>query len=69
MRHQEHFEEHVTMVYRPPEMADLWQRHTLYTPIDMWQLGCILYTLMFFKQPFQDCTTPIAIAHAGYDLP
>ncbi|CAD7943081.1 unnamed protein product [Amoebophrya sp. A120] len=69
MRRQDHYEEHVTMMYRPPEMADLYQKHILHLPIDQWQVGCILYTLMFYKQPFQDCTAPLAIAHAGYELP
>mmetsp|Transcript_8702 Transcript_8702/g.21083 ORF Transcript_8702/g.21083 Transcript_8702/m.21083 type:complete len:844 (-) Transcript_8702:203-2734(-) len=69
MRRQDHYEQHVTMMYRPPEMADLYQKEVLHVQIDQWQLGCILYTLMFYKQPFQDCTAPLAIAHAGYELP
>ncbi|CAD7973540.1 unnamed protein product [Amoebophrya sp. A25] len=69
MRKQDHYEENVTMMYRPPEMADLYKKEVLHIQIDQWQVGCILYTLMFYKQPFQDCTAPLAIAHAGYDLP
>jgi len=43
-----------TVAYRAPEMVDLYMRNYLCEKTDMWAMGCLLYTLVFLKQPFQD---------------
>eukprot|EP00421_Protoceratium_reticulatum_P063579 CAMPEP_0168422872 /NCGR_PEP_ID=MMETSP0228-20121227/34017_1 /TAXON_ID=133427 /ORGANISM="Protoceratium reticulatum, Strain CCCM 535 (=CCMP 1889)" /LENGTH=873 /DNA_ID=CAMNT_0008436817 /DNA_START=8 /DNA_END=2625 /DNA_ORIENTATION=- len=65
---QEHIERYTTMMYRPPEMVDFYQQFFISEKVDIWMLGCILYTLMFCRHPFQDEST-LAIANARYHLP
>ena len=40
-----------TMMNRSPEMCDL-ERGVVGTPSDVWALGCMLYTLLFQRHPF-----------------
>ena len=47
-----HFEVTTTMMYRPPEICDPYLRYKVDVKADMWMLGCVIYTLMFFKHPF-----------------
>jgi len=61
-------ERFTTMVYRPPEMVDFFKKYVISEKVDIWMLGCLLYTLMYFKHPFQD-QSPLAIANACYALP
>eukprot|EP00931_Biecheleriopsis_adriatica_P066298 TRINITY_DN40692_c0_g1_i1.p1 TRINITY_DN40692_c0_g1~~TRINITY_DN40692_c0_g1_i1.p1 ORF type:complete len:862 (+),score=172.89 TRINITY_DN40692_c0_g1_i1:49-2634(+) len=65
---QEHIEKYTTMMYRPPEMVDLHKDFMISEKVDIWMLGCILYTLMYYRHPFQDEST-LAIANARYQLP
>uniref|UniRef100_A0A7S4SDQ7 non-specific serine/threonine protein kinase n=1 Tax=Alexandrium monilatum TaxID=311494 RepID=A0A7S4SDQ7_9DINO len=65
---QEQIERYTTMMYRPPEMVDFFQQFAISEKVDIWMLGCILYTLMFSRHPFQDEST-LAIANARYNLP
>jgi len=37
--------------------------------VDMWMLGCILFTLAFYRHPFQDNATVMAIFNAKYFIP
>jgi len=60
--------ENVTMLYRPPELSDVYQRRKIGVSVDMWQLGCILYTLIFYRHPFQD-SEALAISQANYSVP
>ena len=46
-------EETTTPVYRAPEQLDLYSGFPINEKVDIWALGCLLYTLMFFKSPFQ----------------
>lgn len=46
------FDSKTTMMYRPPEICDPYLKYKVDSKADMWMLGCILYTLMFFKHPF-----------------
>lgn len=39
-------------MYRPPEMADIYQQFEVSEKVDVWMLGCILYTMCFYVQPF-----------------
>jgi len=65
---QEQIERYTTMMYRPPEMVDFYQQFVISEKVDIWMLGCILYTLMFCRHPFQD-ESNLAIANARYHLP
>lgn len=66
--HEETFERQTTLMYRPPEMIDLYTRHTIGPKVDVWMLGCIAYTLAYFKHPFQDQSS-LAIVNAHYTFP
>lgn len=48
----EEIEKQTTFMYRPPEMCDVFLNYKIDTKVDMWMLGCVLYTLIFFKHPF-----------------
>jgi len=65
---QEQIERYTTMMYRPPEMVDFYLEFAISEKVDIWMIGCILYTLMFYRHPFQDEST-LAIANARYQLP
>jgi len=65
---QENIERYTTMMYRPPEMVDFYQQFQVSEKVDIWMLGCILFTLMFCRQPFQDEST-LAISNARYEMP
>eukprot|EP00930_Biecheleria_cincta_P089900 TRINITY_DN79238_c0_g1_i1.p1 TRINITY_DN79238_c0_g1~~TRINITY_DN79238_c0_g1_i1.p1 ORF type:complete len:622 (+),score=125.46 TRINITY_DN79238_c0_g1_i1:124-1989(+) len=73
MNLQEEIEKTVTMLYRPPEMVDIdmnyRQGYAITTQVDLWMLGCILYTLAFYRHPFQDSATAMAIWNAKYFIP
>ena len=62
------FEKQTTLMYRPPEMCDLYLGYKVNTKIDMWMLGCVLFTLMFFKHPFNE-SSKLAIVSASFFWP
>ena len=62
------FEKQTTLMYRPPEMCDLYLGYKVNTKVDMWMLGCVLFTLMFFKHPFHE-SSKLAIVNAGFFWP
>lgn len=70
---QEEIDKTVTMLYRPPEMADIElnfrKGYVINEQVDLWMLGCILYTLAFYRHPFQDNATAMAITNAKYFIP
>mmetsp|Transcript_38025 Transcript_38025/g.70743 ORF Transcript_38025/g.70743 Transcript_38025/m.70743 type:complete len:680 (+) Transcript_38025:140-2179(+) len=70
---QEDIDKTVTMLYRPPEMADIsmnaMKGYAIGEAVDLWMLGCILYTLAFYRHPFQDNASPMAIMNARYFIP
>ena len=39
------------MMYRPPEMIDKYLKADVDLKVDIWMLGCVLYTLCFGTQP------------------
>jgi AP2-associated kinase len=51
---EETFERQTTLMYRPPEMIDLYAKHVIDTKVDVWMLGCVLYTIAYARHPFQD---------------
>lgn len=72
-RLQDEIDKTVTMLYRPPEMADVQlnsrKGYTISEQVDIWMLGCILFTLAFYRHPFQDNATAMAIFNAKYFIP
>lgn len=49
-------------------MCDPYQRFVVNDRVDVWMLGCILYTLCFYKQPFQECSK-LSIVNAAFTFP
>lgn len=55
-------------MYRPPEMCDPYQKLIVSEKVDVWMLGCILYTMCFYKHPFQEMSK-LSIVNAAYTFP
>lgn len=55
-------------MYRPPELCDFYLGYRVNSQVDMWMLGCVLFTLMFFKHPFKE-STKLSITNAFYFWP
>ena len=64
----EEFEKQTTFMYRPPEMCDPYLKYRVNSKVDMWMLGCVLFTLMFFKHPFLN-SSKLGIINASYFWP
>jgi len=64
----EELERHTTMMYRPPEMVDVYQRFPVSCAVDIWMLGCVLFVLMFNHHPFQDAAA-LAIRNGQFRIP
>ncbi|KAG9397497.1 Protein kinase domain [Carpediemonas membranifera] len=58
-----------TMVYLAPELADLYRGWPITEKTDIWSLGVLLYKLCFFKTPFDDNPSPLAIVGGRYTFP
>lgn len=56
-----------TPMYRAPEMLDTWSNHPIDHSVDIWALGCILYTLCYMQHPFED-SAKLAILNGNYNL-
>jgi AP2-associated kinase len=67
-RLEETFEKNTTLMYRPPEMCDLYMKYTICEKVDVWMLGCILFTVCFYRHPFMECSK-LAIVNAAFTLP
>ena len=67
-REEEQIEKYTTQMYRAPEMVDFFGVSEITPKTDIWALGCILYTLMFLKQPFLNASK-LAILGAKYTIP
>ncbi|XP_071477251.1 cyclin-G-associated kinase-like [Diadema antillarum] len=59
---------HTTPMYRTPEMLDLYQNFPINHAMDVWALGCMLYTLCFRQHPFED-SAKLRIINANYSIP
>mmetsp|Transcript_21549 Transcript_21549/g.87941 ORF Transcript_21549/g.87941 Transcript_21549/m.87941 type:complete len:386 (-) Transcript_21549:237-1394(-) len=59
---------HSTLMYRAPEMVDLYQKKLVCEKVDVWALGCMFYTLCYSVHPFQDGTS-LQILNAKYTTP
>lgn len=62
------FEKQTTLMYRPPEMCDLYLGYKINTQVDMWMFGCVAFTLMFFKHPFHE-SSKLSIVNASFFWP
>lgn len=62
------FEKQTTLMYRPPEMCDMYLGYKINTQVDMWMLGCVFFTLMFFKHPFNE-SSKLSIVNASFFWP
>jgi serine/threonine protein kinase len=56
------------LIFRPPEMCDFYSKLPVNEKVDIWCLGCVLYSLMFKKHPFLDAQK-VAIINAHYYVP
>ncbi|CAB3243967.1 unnamed protein product [Arctia plantaginis] len=56
-----------TPMYRAPEMLDTWDNRKIDHSVDVWALGCILYTLCYMQHPFED-SAKLAILNGNYNL-
>lgn len=56
-----------TPMYRAPEMLDTWDNRKIDHSVDIWALGCILYTLCYMQHPFED-SAKLAILNGNYNL-
>lgn len=68
LREEELIQRFSTLMYRAPEMVDLYRGHEISEKVDVWSLGCILYTLAFHRHPF-DAGTELQIVNASVSFP
>ncbi|KAL0892397.1 hypothetical protein ABMA27_015518 [Loxostege sticticalis] len=64
---EENLAQFTTPMYRAPEMLDTWDNRKIDHSVDVWALGCILYTLCFMQHPFED-SAKLAILNGNYNL-
>jgi AP2-associated kinase len=57
-----------TAMYRAPEMVDIYSKALVNEKVDIWALGCILFTTAFFEHPFQTAGN-LGIINGKYDIP
>ena len=62
------FEKNTTLYYRPPEMCDRYGENVVSEKVDIWALGCVLYTMVFKEQPFMN-SQKLEIINANYNFP
>jgi len=66
--YEEEYDKNTTLMYRPPEMCDPYQKFIVNDRVDVWMLGCMLFTLCFYKQPFQEASK-LSIVNGAYTFP
>ena len=62
------YERNTTFMYRPPEMIDEYSKYIVNEKVDIWAVGCILFTILFKTQPFQDAQK-LTICTGDYYMP
>ena len=65
---EEIIQKYSTMMYRAPEMVDLYSGQLVCELVDVWALGCVLFTLAYGKHPFGDAGT-LHILSGKYTIP
>jgi AP2-associated kinase len=66
--YEEVFEKNTTLMYRPPEMIDLYLGYKVNEKVDVWMLGCVVYTMNYYVHPFQE-VGKLAIVNANFRFP
>ena len=64
----QNFEKNSTLYYRAPEMCDRYGEYTVSEKVDIWALGCVLYTMVFKEQPFMNAQK-LEIINGNYNFP
>lgn len=64
----EYYEKYTTMMYRPPEMIDKYMKYKVDAQVDVWMLGCVIFSMAFNYHPYQECGK-IGILNAQYFMP
>mmetsp|Transcript_3836 Transcript_3836/g.3915 ORF Transcript_3836/g.3915 Transcript_3836/m.3915 type:complete len:466 (-) Transcript_3836:47-1444(-) len=67
-KQHEEFERHSTFCYRPPEMVDKFCQYEVNTKVDIWMLGCTLFTMAYKKHPFEKAQK-LTIINCSYNFP
>ncbi|XP_030851434.1 cyclin-G-associated kinase [Strongylocentrotus purpuratus] len=65
---EDEFARHTTPMYRPPEILDLYENFPINHAMDVWALGCMLYTMCYRQHPFED-SAKLRIINANYTIP
>lgn len=52
-KYEERFEKNTTLMYRPPEMIDVYLKYPVDERVDIWMLGCVLFVMNYKYHPFQ----------------
>eukprot|EP00743_Colponemidia_sp_Colp-15_P008072 GILK01008747.1.p1 GENE.GILK01008747.1~~GILK01008747.1.p1 ORF type:complete len:1674 (+),score=303.81 GILK01008747.1:56-5077(+) len=66
--YEEEIEKNTTLAYRAPEMVDLKSRRRISEKVDIWALGCMIYTMAFYEGPFQNGGA-FQISQGKYTIP
>ncbi|EGR34716.1 protein kinase domain protein [Ichthyophthirius multifiliis] len=62
------FSKTTTLMYRPPEMCEPSRQYLVNQKVDIWMLGCVLYTIAFYTHPFVE-SQKMAIIDATFRFP
>jgi len=65
---EERIQRFTTPHFRAPEMLDLYSRQPIDTRVDVWALGCVLFSLAYNRHPFPEAAG-VAILAANYKVP
>ncbi|SCP03746.1 serine/threonine protein kinase, putative [Plasmodium malariae] len=67
---KEEIERDTTLIYRPPELIDLYSNLEISCKVDLWMVGCILYLLLFKIHPFQNNNNNLlSIINGSFTIP
>ena len=65
---EDRIQKYSTLMYRAPEMVDLYRNQEVGVKVDVWALGCILFSLCFREHPFAD-ESSLQILNGAYSIP
>ena len=68
IKEEERIHKYSTLMYRAPEMVDLYRNQEVGPKADVWALGCILFALCFRDHPFAE-ESSLQILNARYTVP
>ncbi|XP_065834604.1 AP2-associated protein kinase 1-like [Oscarella lobularis] len=64
---EDELQKFTTLAYRAPEMVDLYSGKLISSKADIWALGCLLYKLCFFTNPFGESI--LSICNGSFSFP